>query len=303
MLISCVYWVFRHLLGLAVLRCRSDAVNEVELLVLRHELAVLRRQVGRPSCRPADRVCLAALARALPRERWGTGSRVSSPGSVSGSRPARSGRSCNSPASSPRHVAPPRHGGSSCEPRPAGSLPATSSPSTPCYSENSTHSCSSRSRPGKCISLASPRTRQQSGDPAGTEHDRDLRRTDRADPVSDPRSRQQVHGRVRRGVPLRGHPDDSHAGTGAPRERVHRTLDRHRPSRVSRSAPDRQSTATRASPPALHSSLQRASPAPLFGPATADRRTAAASETDFDLEHVRRRDLLGGLIHEYKAAA
>ncbi len=53
MLISCVYWLFRHLLGLAVLRCRSDAVNEVELLVLRHELAVLRRQVGRPSCRPA----------------------------------------------------------------------------------------------------------------------------------------------------------------------------------------------------------------------------------------------------------
>jgi hypothetical protein len=38
--ISCFYWLFRHLLGLAVLRCRSDAVNEVELLVLRHELAV-----------------------------------------------------------------------------------------------------------------------------------------------------------------------------------------------------------------------------------------------------------------------
>ena len=72
MLISCVYWVFRHLLGLAVLRCRSDTANEVELLVLRHELAVLRRQVGRPSCRPADRVCLAALARALPRDRWGS---------------------------------------------------------------------------------------------------------------------------------------------------------------------------------------------------------------------------------------
>jgi putative transposase len=70
--ISCFYWLFRHLLGLAVLRCRSDAANEVEILVLRHELAVLRRQVARPSCRPADRVFLAELARMLPRNRWGS---------------------------------------------------------------------------------------------------------------------------------------------------------------------------------------------------------------------------------------
>ena len=72
MLISCFYCLFRHLLGLAVLRCRSDGANEVEILVLRHELTVLRRQVARPSCRPADRVFLAGLAGMLPRERWGS---------------------------------------------------------------------------------------------------------------------------------------------------------------------------------------------------------------------------------------
>ena len=72
MLISCFYWLVRHLVGLIVLRCRSEAANEVEILVLRHELAVLRRQVARPSCRAADRVFLAALARMLPRDRWGS---------------------------------------------------------------------------------------------------------------------------------------------------------------------------------------------------------------------------------------
>jgi len=55
---------------LLVLLARSDTAKDLEILVLRHQLAVLRRQVARPRLKPADRTLLAALSRALPRCRW-----------------------------------------------------------------------------------------------------------------------------------------------------------------------------------------------------------------------------------------
>jgi putative transposase len=69
MLLSFCYLAFAAMLRLLSARRRDPFLQEVELLALRHELSVLRRQTGRPKLRPADRAFLAALARLLPAER------------------------------------------------------------------------------------------------------------------------------------------------------------------------------------------------------------------------------------------
>jgi hypothetical protein len=66
-----VYLVFSRLMQWVVLLARDSAVKGVELLVLRHEVAVLRRQVARLRVDWADRAVLAGLARLLPRRLWG----------------------------------------------------------------------------------------------------------------------------------------------------------------------------------------------------------------------------------------
>jgi putative transposase len=69
---SFVYPALCRLLQLIVLLSRSDRSKELEILVLRHELAILRRQPRRAPFRPVDRAVLAALARTLPRRALGS---------------------------------------------------------------------------------------------------------------------------------------------------------------------------------------------------------------------------------------
>jgi putative transposase len=66
---SVLYIAFQRVLQLVFLLFRSTEFKELEIVLLRHELAVLRRQVRRPTFRPADRWLLAVAARMLPRVR------------------------------------------------------------------------------------------------------------------------------------------------------------------------------------------------------------------------------------------
>lgn len=71
MVFSVVYLFVRCLLRCLMVRGRREVSKDAELLVLRHENAVLRRQIDRVRYQPIDRLWLAALSRLIPRHHWG----------------------------------------------------------------------------------------------------------------------------------------------------------------------------------------------------------------------------------------
>src|SRR5918998_453153 len=70
LLLSILYQLVRWLLGLTAVLVRRDLSKDAELLVLRHENTVLRRQISRVRYRPVDRAWLAAVSRLVPSRRW-----------------------------------------------------------------------------------------------------------------------------------------------------------------------------------------------------------------------------------------
>src|SRR6478609_6378622 len=75
-----LYLIFQQLLGLLLLLGRTSSTKDVELLVLRHELAVLRRTNPRPRLDWADRAVFAGLIRRLPTQL--RGHRLVTPGTI-----------------------------------------------------------------------------------------------------------------------------------------------------------------------------------------------------------------------------
>lgn len=82
MLLALVYLLLRRVVWFIAGPSNELLNTEVELVVLRHQLNVLKRRVARPHLRRRDRVLLAALSRALPRAWWSSFA-VSPPACVS----------------------------------------------------------------------------------------------------------------------------------------------------------------------------------------------------------------------------
>jgi hypothetical protein len=307
MLSKLAYLTLCRSIQLLALAARGDAAKDLEIVVLRHQLAVLRRQIPRPRLEPADRALLAAVSRVLPRARWVLLLRPA--GDAVALAPPAGCRRVGLPASPDRPTTtgppypaadrPPRRGepsvgvgcgnsGIVCElqVRMSGrpklayltlcrsiqllTLPAAATP--PRIWRSSSCVTSSRSLDGS------------SHDPAGT--------ADRA-----------LLAAISRVLPRWRWSCARDAGAGAERERLRGAVDPYCPCRVPRLAADHRPWSPGAGPPDLCRALQPTSSTPSAWAPTAwsIRRSDPGRRGSASPGAPTR--LLGGLLHEYRRAA
>jgi putative transposase len=70
MALSFLYRLVRRVVEAVRIHWMDDMAKDAEILVLRHQLAVLQRRAARPRFTWSDRALVSALARLIPRERW-----------------------------------------------------------------------------------------------------------------------------------------------------------------------------------------------------------------------------------------
>ncbi len=157
-------------------------------------------------------------------------------------------------------------GANSCERRPTACSLSTSSPSKPLPAAAVRALLHRARQPARASRRLHLERERRLGYSAGPSARLGISRPFDIDSLPDPRSRQQVHARVRHRLPKRRNRDHPDAGPSAAGERGRRTLHPHRPIRMPRLAPDRQPPPSRAGTPRLRRPLQRPPAAPSAQP-------------------------------------
>jgi hypothetical protein len=264
LLVSSLYVLVRRLLELTVLLGRGNREKELEILVLRHELSILCRQVGQPRFGPHDRLLLAALRRVLPRRRWS--SFLVRPETLLRWHRRLVARRWTYPHRRPGR---PPIGG---EVRALILRLARENPSW-----GYVRIVGELRKLSIEVSATSVRNiLAKAGVPTATQARNLLMELD----DRDRHVRFLIHDRDAKFPPAfdavlatREHQGHPHSGAGAERECPHGALGRHCPPRVPRPATDRRPPPARTRPPALHPSLQPRAATPRPRPAAARRRS------------------------------